>query len=90
MSEKKTKEIEIPVYDINGQLSFIQSVCDDFGFDVKKLLPLILADWIRVFQVGCEKMNGNAYKVFISYLKSTKSTFDDLKKIKEFIKNGNK
>lgn len=90
MSEKKNKEIKIPVYDIQGQLAFIEGVCKDFDFDVKKLLPLILADWIRIFQLGCSKMNGNAYESFICYLKSTQRTFDDLKKIREYVQNGNK
>lgn len=90
MSEKKQKEIKIPVYDIEKQMEFISSVCQDFGFDPKRLIPLILADWIYTFQFGCSKMNGKAYETFISYLKSTKNTYDNLNKIKDFIKNGNK
>lgn len=90
MSEKRQKEIKIPIYDIEKQMEFITSVCEDFEFDPKRLITLILADWIRVFQLGCEKLNGHAYESFICYLKSTKRTYDELNKIKEFVKNGNK
>lgn len=90
MSEKKNKEIKIPIYDVNKQMDFICQVCEDFKFDPKKLITLIFADWICTFQVGCSKMNGKAYETFISYLKSTNSTYEQLNKIKEFIENGNK
>ena len=90
MSEKKAKEIKIPVYDVEKQMEFIVSVCKDFDFEPTRLIPLIFADWIYTFQLGCSKMNGKAYETFIAYLKSTKNTYDNLIKIKEFIKNGNK
>ena len=90
MSEKKNKQIQIPLYNVEEQMNFISSVCADFEFDPKKLIPLILADWICTFQEATSKMSGKAYPAFISYLKSTTKTYDKLNQIREYIENGNK
>ena len=85
MSKNKNKTIDIPIYDIEGQMSFITSVCQDFGFEPQKLIPLILADWICTFQEATSKMSGNAYSAFLSYLKSTNSTSEKLHQIKKYV-----
>lgn len=86
MSNKNTKvDIKIPIYDIQGQLDFLASVCQSFDFDVKKLIPLIFADWICNYQVATSK--SDAKKAFISYLSSTGKVRETLQSIKNYVEN---
>lgn len=88
MSKKNTKiDLQIPIYDIQGQLDFLASVCESFDFDVHKLIPLIFADWICNFQVATSR--SNAQKAFISYLSSTSKVRDTLEHIKNYVENEN-
>lgn len=86
MSNKNTKvDIQIPVYEIQGQLDFLASVCQSFEFDVKKLIPLIFADWICNYQVATSK--SDAKKAFISYLSTTAKVRETLETIKKYVEN---
>lgn len=89
MSSKNTKiNIEIPLYDIEGQLSFVSDVCNTFEFDTKKLIPLMFADWILHFQEQCQVVG--PHKAFLGYLEHTKVTHSKLMELKKYCEKNRK
>lgn len=89
MSEKKIKgQIKYPVYDVNQQLDFIVKLCQTVNFDPKRLITLILAEFICNLQMISVKSNQGYYKSFLSYIEHSNKIADDLKKLeKEIQKN---
>lgn len=85
MSEKKQKQINIPLYELKGQVEFLYSVCLDFKFDYDKLLSLIFADWICKFQKSCQVTS--PYNAFLSFLNTANETKEFLLKVKKEIEN---
>lgn len=90
--ETQNKEVEVkyPHYDITGQLQFFEQLCKDLSFKWEHLCPLILADWICMFQIAVSKANGNVQNAFVSYLASTKKTYDSLREIEKQIQESSK
>lgn len=79
MSDKNKKTVLIPKYDVESQLSFITSLCQDMEFDPKILLTLILADWIYQFQ--SDSLRENIYGSFSSFLTKAEATFKALREM---------
>lgn len=93
MSEKKNKSerstMLIPIYDLQSQVSFLYTLCDDFKFEYESLLSLIIADWICKFQQSCQVTS--PFKAFLSFLNTTQDTKDFLLQVKkEVMKNESK
>lgn len=89
MSKKNTKiDVKVPLYNIEEQIKFINSVASDFDILPDRLMSLICADWICNFQVLSSKQG--PYKAFVTYLQTIGVTRSKLIEIKEAIENGNK
>lgn len=91
MSGKKQKvkrgSIELPIYDVNKQLQFIDAVCNDFNFDSSRLITYMIADWIAAFQAGVLSKSMTANEAFFAYLSSVKRTHDNLLKLKREVEH---
>lgn len=80
MSAKNTKiKINIPKYDVEGQMNFLVHLCEVYHFDVRTLITLIFADWINLFQVASLNNSGNSEKAFHSFLSTCENTANSLK-----------
>lgn len=83
MSVKNTKiNINIPKYDVEGQMNFLIQLCNDCGFDVKTLITLIFADWIYHFEVSYNNSSGDYKKSFYSFLATCEKTSANLRDLK--------
>lgn len=91
MSERNNKKIKIniPKYDIEGQMTFLKNVCDVNKFDVRTLITLIFADWIAQYQVSCINGSGDYQKAFHSFLATCENTANCLKGLKKALENEN-
>lgn len=83
MSVKNTKiKINIPKYDIEGQMTFLIQLCEVYHFDVRTLITLIFADWINLFQFASAENSGNSEKAFYSFLATCEKTASNLRDMK--------
>lgn len=91
MSVKNTKiNINIPKYDVEGQMNFLTHLCEACHFDVRTLITLIFADWINLFQVASAQNSGNFEKAFHSFLATCEKTASSLRAMREAIENEDK
>lgn len=91
MSEKKQKikrgTIELPVYDVNKQMEYVNAICNDFHFDSTRLITYMVADWISTFQASVLSKSMTENEAFFAYLSSVKRTHDNLLKLKSEVEN---
>lgn len=94
MSEKKSKEkrntINLPVYDVQSQIQYLQKLCTEFDFDVEKLTSYILADFIFTMENYQLNQGGSTSEAFMAFLQHVCVTGENFKKLKEKIDGQNK
>lgn len=82
---KKTSTIEVPKYDVEHLLRYLESLSSAFDFDSKMLTTFILADWIAGFQTSCSRGKPPA-EVFLDFIRSAMPTAKFLKEYEDYAK----
>lgn len=88
MATKKTN-IQVPKYDVEHLLRYLESLSSAFDFDSKMLTTFILADWIKSFQLSCSQGKPPA-EVFLDFIRSTMPTAKFLKEYEDYAKQQSK
>lgn len=75
--DAKYVSFNLPVYDVDRQLSFLTSLCEDVEFpNSLTFVGLVLADWICKFQTRSKEIS--FYKAFTEFLGTAQDTHKKL------------
>lgn len=88
MATKKTN-IQVPKYDVEHLLRYLESLSQTFQFDSKMLTTFILADWIKSFQLSCSQ-GKPPVEVFLDFIRSAMPTAKFLKEYEYYAKQQSK
>ena len=83
MSEKKNKEIQIPVYDLKSQAQYLKDISDTWHVGLDVLTSCIFADFILSVEEGLVFKNMTHHDIAVSYFEHAdrnRKLFDKLKK----------
>lgn len=85
--DKNNIELKLPVYNVQSQLAYIESICKELDLKFEQVLSFILADFILGVQKGLleEKMDLN--EIMFNYFVLAEKQRDSFDKYKQMIDN---